>query len=258
MMDGGGLDASGQPRKDNTKMMLIAIIGAGFLIALAIVLVVLLKKPDAPVAAPVTAPTDTGAAPTGSVAPPTATVATAPSAAPAATDAPGSPQAPSVGGAVADNAHHGGGGGTHHGGGSPGAQAAPFIPPAPQSGGGGGGGGGGAKSLADALKASAGGGGGDSTPAAAQASTAQFDRGAAAAALGSVNVGGCKKSDGPTGPGHVKVTFSPSGSVASAVVDQPPFAGTAIGGCVAGKFRGAHIPAFGGAPISVGKSFVIE
>ncbi len=44
----------------------------------------------------------------------------------------------------------------------------------------------------------------------------------------------------------------------SAVVDQPPFAGSAVGGCVAGKFRAAHIPAFAGGSVSVGKSFVIE
>jgi hypothetical protein len=46
--------------------------------------------------------------------------------------------------------------------------------------------------------------------------------------------------------------------VQSAVVDQPPFAGTAVGGCVAGKFRSAHIPAFAGGSVSVGKSFVVE
>jgi hypothetical protein len=73
-----------------------------------------------------------------------------------------------------------------------------------------------------------------------------------------VNVGACKKADGPTGSGHVSVTFSPDGSVSSAVVDSPPFAGTPVGGCVGGKFRGAHIPAFGGGPVKVGKSFVIN
>ena len=102
--------------------------------------------------------------------------------------------------------------------------------------------------------------GADNTPppATAQGSSAPFDRGAAAAALGSVNVASCKKPDGPTGSGHVKITFSPNGTVQSAVVDQPPFAGTAVGGCVAGKFRSAHIPAFAGSPVPVGKSFVIE
>jgi hypothetical protein len=123
---------------------------------------------------------------------------------------------------------------------------------APKSAGGG--------SLADQMKNAAGsdnsfggggggGGGGSSAP---------FDRGAAAAALGSVNVAGCKKSDGPTGSGHIKITFAPTGNVASAQVDQPPFAGTAVGGCVAGKFRSAHIPAFAGSSVTVGKSFTID
>ena len=47
-------------------------------------------------------------------------------------------------------------------------------------------------------------------------------------------------------------------SVTTAVVDQPPFAGSAVGGCVAGKFRGARVPAFSGAPMKVGKSFVLN
>ena len=89
------------------------------------------------------------------------------------------------------------------------------------------------------------------------ASTAPFDRGAAQASLGGINVASCKSQGGPTGQGHVTVTFTPDGSVQSAVVDQGPFPGTTVGGCVAGKFRGAHVPAFGGAPVRVGKSFSI-
>ena len=89
-------------------------------------------------------------------------------------------------------------------------------------------------------------------------STAPFDRGAAQGALGGVNVQSCKKPDGPTGSGHVKITFAPNGSVSSAVVDSGPFPGTPVGGCIAGKFRGAHVPAFGGGPVSVGKSFTIN
>jgi hypothetical protein len=56
----------------------------------------------------------------------------------------------------------------------------------------------------------------------------------------------------------VKITFAPNGSVSSAVVDGGPFPGTPVGGCIAGKFRGAHVPAFGGGPVSVGKSFTIN
>jgi predicted Zn finger-like uncharacterized protein len=89
-------------------------------------------------------------------------------------------------------------------------------------------------------------------------SSAQFDRGAAAAALGAVNVQACKKGDGPTGSGHVSITFSPNGSVSNVVADQPPYQGTAVGGCVAAKFRSARVPAFGGAAQKVGKSFSIN
>jgi hypothetical protein len=85
-----------------------------------------------------------------------------------------------------------------------------------------------------------------------------FDRGAAAGALGVVNVASCKKPDGPTGSGHVSVTFDTDGTVSSASVDQPPFQGTPVGACVAHKFGGAHIPVFGGGPVKVGKTFVVN
>ena len=83
-----------------------------------------------------------------------------------------------------------------------------------------------------------------------------FDRLAASRALG-VNVSSCKRGDGPTGAGHVKVTFQPSGSVSAVDVDAP-YAGTATGACVAQRYRGASVPAFAGGPLSVGKSFAIE
>jgi predicted Zn finger-like uncharacterized protein len=88
----------------------------------------------------------------------------------------------------------------------------------------------------------------------------EFNRGAAASALGGAAgaAKGCKKPDGPTGSGRVKVTFAPSGNVTSAVVDGPPFSGTSVGGCIAAAFRGAHVPPFDGAPVVVSKSFTIN
>jgi hypothetical protein len=83
-----------------------------------------------------------------------------------------------------------------------------------------------------------------------------FDRVAAARALG-INVASCKRGDAPAGAGHVKVTFQPSGN-ASAVEVDAPYAGTATGSCIAQRFRGASVPAFAGAPLSVGKSFLID
>ncbi len=84
-----------------------------------------------------------------------------------------------------------------------------------------------------------------------------FDRVAAQSALGGVNVVGCKKPDGPTGSGHVTVTFEASGNVQSAIVDGGDYPGTPVGGCIAGKFRGAHVPPFSGSPVKVGKSFTL-
>src|SRR5262249_54239022 len=89
---------------------------------------------------------------------------------------------------------------------------------------------------------------------------AQFSRSAAQSALGAAAgaARGCAKPDGPTGSGRVKVTFNPSGNVTSATVQGPPFAGTAVGGCVASAFRGARVPPFEGSPVSVTKSFNIN
>lgn len=85
-----------------------------------------------------------------------------------------------------------------------------------------------------------------------------FDRGAAARALGTVNVQSCAQPGQPTGAGHVTVTFDPSGGVSAASVDGGPFPGTPVGGCIANKFRGASIPPFAGPPVRVGKSFSIQ
>ncbi|HTN82184.1 MAG TPA: hypothetical protein VL242_00795, partial [Sorangium sp.] len=89
---------------------------------------------------------------------------------------------------------------------------------------------------------------------------AEFNRGAASSALGAAasSAKSCKKAGGPTGTGKVKVTFAPSGNVTSAEVQGAPFAGTSVGGCVARLFRGARVPAFGGSPIAVSKSFTIN
>ena len=83
-----------------------------------------------------------------------------------------------------------------------------------------------------------------------------FDRAAALHALG-IDVASCKRGASPSGAGHVKVTFQPSGAVSSVEVDAP-YAGTATGSCVAQRFRTATVPAFAGAPLSVGKTFMIE
>jgi hypothetical protein len=98
-------------------------------------------------------------------------------------------------------------------------------------------------------------------PPPAGASTAPpFSKASAISALGAAagSAGGCKKPGGPTGVGKVQVTFAPSGRVTSATVMGAPFAGTAVGGCVAGAFRRAKVPAFSGNPVTVSKSFAIN
>jgi hypothetical protein len=83
-----------------------------------------------------------------------------------------------------------------------------------------------------------------------------FDRGATASALATVDGSGCAK-NGPTGTGHVKLTFSPAGNVAVSEVDSPPFAGTDVGKCVAKKFARVRVPAFVGSSVVVGVPFKI-
>jgi hypothetical protein len=85
-----------------------------------------------------------------------------------------------------------------------------------------------------------------------------FDRGAAAAALGGVNLQKCKQLGGPAGSGHVKITYATSGQVQSAVIDGGAFPGTPAGGCIALQFRNARVPAFCGAVVTVGKSFSLH
>jgi predicted Zn finger-like uncharacterized protein len=68
----------------------------------------------------------------------------------------------------------------------------------------------------------------------------------------------CKKPDGPVGTGRVIVVFAPSGAAQSATISGPPFEGTPTGACVAARFRGVHVPTFGGSPFSVSKSFTIN
>jgi predicted Zn finger-like uncharacterized protein len=87
-----------------------------------------------------------------------------------------------------------------------------------------------------------------------------FDRAAALSALSAAATAAqsCKKSDGPTGSGRIAVTFANNGQATTANVEGPPFSGTPVGGCVAARFRGTHVPPFGGAPVTVHKTFNIN
>ena len=85
-----------------------------------------------------------------------------------------------------------------------------------------------------------------------------FDRGAAARELGQVSILPCKQSKGPSGDGHIVVTFAPTGEVQEATVDRDPFKNTAVGRCIAMQYKHARVPKFAGAPVTVGKSFHID
>lgn len=85
-----------------------------------------------------------------------------------------------------------------------------------------------------------------------------FDRGAAAQSLASVDLVKCKVSGGPRGEGHVQVTFAPAGSVAEVAVDGGPYVKSPVGRCIVAAFQKAHVPAFSGEPVKVGKSFRID
>ena len=95
---------------------------------------------------------------------------------------------------------------------------------------------------------------------AAAVSGADFDRAAALSALSAAATAAqsCKKADGPTGSGRIAVTFANNGAATTAVVEGPPFSGTPVGGCVAARFRGVHVPAYGGATVTVRKTFMIN
>jgi hypothetical protein len=84
-----------------------------------------------------------------------------------------------------------------------------------------------------------------------------FDRGTAAAALGSIRFEDCSSPNGPHGSGHAKVTFGLIGKVVSVEV-EPPFARTSVGRCLAAKLRLVHVPPFSGSPVTVGKSFAVH
>lgn len=87
------------------------------------------------------------------------------------------------------------------------------------------------------------------------APTQPIDRAAAARALAAVPIQACVIPNGPSGPGHVTVTFEPTGNVSSAAVDAPPYAGTVAGQCLAMVYGGAWVKPFAGAPVKIGMIF---
>lgn len=67
----------------------------------------------------------------------------------------------------------------------------------------------------------------------------------------------CKTAGGPTGAGRARVLFQMNGSASSAAVSQP-FHGSSSEACLLGLFKSAKVPAFGGKPAIVTKTFRID
>jgi hypothetical protein len=101
-------------------------------------------------------------------------------------------------------------------------------------------------------------------PTVGESGAGSFDRGIAAAALGSVDVQGCKGPDGQSGNGHIVTLFLPDGTVADAALDDElleelnPFIGTPTGDCIVQRFKALRVKPFEGKPVRVGKSVHIR
>jgi serine/threonine protein kinase len=58
----------------------------------------------------------------------------------------------------------------------------------------------------------------------------------------------CKRPEGPTGVGKVRVTFANDGTVMTSTVMGAPFEGTPVGDCASGRFKMAKVHSFDGPP----------
>jgi hypothetical protein len=99
-----------------------------------------------------------------------------------------------------------------------------------------------------------------STEAAAASTPGAFDSTAAAnaLALAANKASSCRQPGDPSGIARVTVTFTNSGKSTHALVDGPPFAGTATGGCIAATMRSTAVPPFTGDRVTVKKTVVIQ
>jgi hypothetical protein len=100
----------------------------------------------------------------------------------------------------------------------------------------------------------------EGAPEPAPPSANPFDKEAARIALevAGARAMSCRQEGDPSGTARMLVTFAPSGRVTTATVAGPPYAGTALGGCLATAFRGAIVPAYAGSPVTVSKTVVIR
>jgi hypothetical protein len=92
----------------------------------------------------------------------------------------------------------------------------------------------------------------------APAPSASFDKDAAVQAITSVDLTKCRTTNVEKGEGHVTITFAPAGTASNAAVDRGPWVGTPVAKCLSAQFKKTSVPAFGGEPVTVGKTFKFE
>lgn len=85
-----------------------------------------------------------------------------------------------------------------------------------------------------------------------------LDRDAAAKVLAAVELAKCKVPNAPRGRGHAKITFEPNGAASGVLVDSGPMVGTPVAKCIASQYGKARVPAFDGAAVSLGKTFLLD
>ncbi len=71
-----------------------------------------------------------------------------------------------------------------------------------------------------------------------------FDFAAARAALGAVDLSSCATPGGPSGPGHVFMTYEGDGQASAAVVQKGTYDGTPAKACLEQRFKAARVPPF--------------
>jgi hypothetical protein len=86
------------------------------------------------------------------------------------------------------------------------------------------------------------------------ADPSDFDRDAVANALKGVRLASCVTTHGS---GHVKLVIAPNGVVTEARVDRGVYTSTPEGQCIEARYREVRLPAFTGAPRTVGKAFTL-
>lgn len=86
-----------------------------------------------------------------------------------------------------------------------------------------------------------------------------FDAQAAGEVLGQMasQAGKCREPGGPVGKGRAQVLYSTDGAATSVAVSRP-FHETSVGSCLQEMFKKTRVPAFGGDPVVVSKTFDVE